>query len=242
VIEPQKDFMGSTIDQKIEQLVVPNGMPHPNLMESILREGDAAIPPLIEFLNQEVKSDERELAVEYVAHILGSLVARQAIPALVKLFQRKDITVSNTYEATAATLARLDAVDDLLELLKDYTIPLVAREYILYSLQDVAIQSEQLSQRICDEFYQLLNHYVHNLESRGDDVIVLGMDLMNALAYLGAEDPLGLMEAASDMDPEWCITYVENIVPYRMNWEEPVVTHTDWYTEYKKAYFEFHKE
>lgn len=72
----------------IDDMVAAGGWPEPGLLQGILEQGEAAVPPLLEVVRREVTGWPQAETLRRACLLLGSLEATSAIPALIELFYR----------------------------------------------------------------------------------------------------------------------------------------------------------
>jgi hypothetical protein len=94
------------VNDLIQQLVVAGEWPAPDLLQAIIDQGEAAVAPLIAILD-----DKDSVAHEYAAQLLVSLNAKQAIPAIARLFYWYEFDILELYAEVlgAYGAAALDA-------------------------------------------------------------------------------------------------------------------------------------
>jgi hypothetical protein len=232
--------MSDTAQTLVEQMVAAEGWPEPQLLEEILEQGEAAIPPLLEVVRREVTDWPEAETLCQACLLLGSLGAKSAIPALIELFYRyDDDLLEDVYRALAMLGAA--AVVPALAVVRDGSLGWYPRAMAANATIEGSSQEPALRGRVTATLRELLADYVARAETLDDEEIDVATSLVTDLAHLADPEARALIDAAFEADivEQWVIE-PENVADDYRRGGQPVPPSSPnaWLRRYRNQYRE----
>lgn len=183
------------MQQLVEQLVQEGEWPKPSLLETILEQGDAAIPELRKVLALDAAGWSDNVTILHAANLLTTLGASAAIVDLIKLYLRIDEALLETLGKALARLGT-EAVRPLVAVGQQESLSTIQRAEAL-SAARLAVEGDKSgSAGVAKAIRDLLAGRIEKIPAgQGDE---LSGYLIGELLIL--QDPLarGLIESAFD--------------------------------------------
>ncbi len=221
----------------VDQLAAAQDWPEPDLLQTILDQGDAAIEPLLNVVCQDIHGWPQEGAVYCAAYLLGSLGAKSAIPALVEMFSRYD---HDTLEAVSHALGYLgtDAIEPALQVALNSSLSWPRRAAAADAAIMAAGDDAALQEQVARPLRELLQDYVARADSLQDDEIQLVTSLVWDLAHLADPQARETIYAAFDAElvEEWVIGRDDIAYCYRQGGRMEQADPLNWLRIYRRAH------
>jgi hypothetical protein len=187
--------VSETAQTLIDHMVAAGEWPEPGLLQSILEQGEAAVPPLLEVVRREVKDWRQAETLRKACLLLGSLGATSAIPALIKLFYRyHDYLLEDVYRALAMLGA--EAVEPALAVVRDGGLGWYPRAMAANAAIEASGQAPALRAQVTAALRELLAGYVARAETLNEEEISVATSLVTDLAQLADPEARSLIDAA----------------------------------------------
>jgi hypothetical protein len=188
--------MSDTAQTLIDHMVATGGWPEPGLLQSILEQGEAAVPPLLEVVHREATDWPEVETLRRACLLLGSLEATSAIPALIELFYRyDDDLLEDIYRALAMLGA--EAVEPALAVVRDGLLGWYPRAMAANAAIEASSQEPALRARLTAALRELLAGYIARAETLDVEEIDMATSLVTDLARLADPEARALIDAAT---------------------------------------------
>jgi hypothetical protein len=187
--------MSDPVQTLIDDMVAAGEWPEPGLLRSILEQGEAAVPPLLEVVRREVTGWRQAETLRKACLLLGSLGATSAIPALIELFYRyEDYLLEDVYRALAMLGA--EAVEPALGVVRDEALGWYPRAMAANAAIEASGQEPALRAQVTAALRELLAGYVARAETLNEEEISVATSLVTDLAQLADPEARALIDAA----------------------------------------------
>jgi hypothetical protein len=179
----------------MDDMLAAGEWPEPGLLQSILEQGEAAVPPLQEVVGREVKGWRQAETLRRACLLLGSLGATSAIPALIELFYRyHDYLLEDVYRALAMLGA--EAVEPALAVVRDEALGWYPRAMAANAAIEASGQDAALRAQVTAALRELLAGYVARAGALNEEEISVATSLVTDLAQLADPEARSLIDAA----------------------------------------------
>jgi hypothetical protein len=229
--------MSDTAEALVEQMVAAGEWPEPSVFEAIVAQGEQAVPPLVEIIRRDAHGWPDEAPLDHALGLLSMLPAREAVSAVLDLFNRYDNEVLESIPYVLRPFGA-EVVEPLLPVLQNLSIDWYARAVA----NQIALEASRSHPDLRARVTGLMRHMLADLVSRASTVTsrerTVGSSLVVDMAQLADPQDRELIQAALDAGMSEMIGENDVEYYYKHGEPEPNVDVEDWLTDYRRRYQE----
>lgn len=178
------------VNDLIDELVAAEDWPAPDLLQAILDHGEAAAAPLIAILD-----DKDSVVHHYAAQLLVSLKAKQAIPAIARLFYLYEFDILELYADVLGAFGA-DALDAALHLVTDPQLDWYQHAMAAEAAKHAAGDDQALQAKVATVLREQLASLIARADTLAEDDYETVASVISDLADLADPDARPLIDAA----------------------------------------------